>query len=73
MSNVQIKKYKYTKLKFSVVGVFEHFPKHSANLSSSGFSAKKLGENPKKMAGLKPKEPQLFGCMILSLSQLYKV
>ena len=39
--------------------------KQSANLRSSGFSAKTLGENPKKLAGFKPQEPQLFGCMYM--------
>ena len=34
--------------------------KHSANLKSSGFSAKTLAENPKILAEFKP---QLFGCM----------
>ena len=38
--------------------------KHNANLKSSGFSAKNLAENPKKLAGFKPQEPQLFGCML---------
>ena len=28
-----------------------------------GFSAKNLAENPKKMAGFEPQDPQLFGCM----------
>ena len=36
---------------------------HSENLKGFGFSAKKLAENPKKMAGVKPQDPQLFGCM----------
>ena len=39
--------------------------KHSTNLRSSRFSAKKLAENPKKLAGFKPQDPQLFVCMAL--------
>ena len=35
--------------------------KHSENFKSFGFSAKNLAENPKKMAGFKPQDPQLFG------------
>ena len=38
---------------------------HSENLKGFGFSAKKLAENPKKLAGFKPQDPQLFGCMEL--------
>ena len=37
---------------------------HSENLKGFGFSAKKLAENPKKLAGFKPQDPQLFGCMV---------
>ena len=37
--------------------------KHNANLGDSGFSAKNLAENSKKVAGFQPQEPQLFGCM----------
>ena len=37
--------------------------KHSENIKGFGFLAKNLPENPKKLAGLKPQEPQLFGCM----------
>ena len=36
---------------------------HSENLKGFGFSAKKLAENPKKLAGINPQDPQLFGCM----------
>ena len=32
------------------------------------FSAKSLAENPKKMAGFKPQEPQLFGCMAFAFT-----
>ena len=38
--------------------------KHSENIKGFGFSAKNLAENPKKLAGFKPQEPQLFGCMV---------
>ena len=37
--------------------------KHSENIKAFGFSAKNLAENPKKLAGFEPQEPQLFGCM----------
>ena len=37
--------------------------KHSENIRGFWFSAKNLAENPKKLAGFKPQEPQLFGCM----------
>ena len=37
--------------------------KHSENIKGFGFSAKNLAENPKKMAGFDPQDPQLFGCM----------
>ena len=37
--------------------------KHSENIKSFGFSAKNLAENPKKLAGFEPQDPQLFGCM----------
>ena len=37
--------------------------KHSENIKGFGFSAKNLAENPKKMAGFEPQDPQLFGCM----------
>ena len=37
--------------------------KHSENIKGFGFSAKNLAENPKKLAGFKPQDPQLFGCM----------
>ena len=36
---------------------------HSENLKGFGFSAKKLAENPKELAGINPQDPQLFGCM----------
>ena len=38
--------------------------KHSENIKGFGFSAKNLAENPKKMVGFEPQDPQLFGCMI---------
>ena len=38
--------------------------KHSENIKGFGFSAKNLAENPNKLAGFKPQEPQLFGCMV---------
>ena len=38
--------------------------KHSENIKGFGFSAKNLAENPKKMAGFDPQDPQLFGCMV---------
>ena len=37
--------------------------KHSENIKGFGFSAKNLAENPKKLAGFEPQDPQLFGCM----------
>ena len=37
--------------------------KHSENIKGFGFSAKKLAEKPKKLAGFEPQDPQLFGCM----------
>ena len=37
--------------------------KHSENIKAFGFSANNLAENPKKMAGFEPQDPQLFGCM----------
>ena len=40
---------------------------HSEDLKGFGFSAKKLAENPKKLAGFKPQDPQLFGCMFTAL------
>ena len=39
--------------------------KHSENIKGFGFSAKNLAENPKKLAGFEPQDPQLFGCMDL--------
>ena len=38
--------------------------KHSENIKGFGFSAKNLAENPKKLAGFEPQDPQLFGSMI---------
>ena len=35
----------------------------SENIKGFGFSAKNLADNPKKLAGFKPQDPQLFGCM----------
>ena len=37
--------------------------KQSENIKGFGFSAKNLAENPKKLAGIDPQDPQLFGCM----------
>ena len=37
--------------------------RHSENIKAFGFSAKNLAENPKKLAGFEPQDPQLFGCM----------
>ena len=34
--------------------------KYSANIKDLGFSAKHLAEKPKKLAGFKPQEPQIF-------------
>ena len=39
--------------------------KHSENFKGFGFSAKKLAENPNKLAGINPQDPQLFGCMMM--------
>ena len=43
--------------------------KHSENIKGFGFSAKNLAENPKKLAGFEPPDPQLFGCMQPSSSR----
>ena len=43
---------------------------HSENLKGFGFSAKKLAENPKELAGINPQDPQLFGCMLKGGRQL---
>ena len=37
--------------------------KHCENIKGFGISAKNLAENPKKLAGFDPQDPQLFGCM----------
>ena len=47
--------------------------KHSENIKGFRFSAKKLAENPKKMAGFEPQEPQLFGCMYLNKMKLARL
>ena len=44
--------------------------KHSENIKGFGFSAKNLAENPKKMAGFEPQDPQLFRCMVVASNLL---
>ena len=59
--------------KYDLENIGSAVSKHSEHIRGFGFLAKNLAEKPKKLAGIDPQDPQLFGCMSMHFHDILGV